>query len=283
MLFGFTLIVFHAGCSSLHKTDSSEVVHVKSTTHHLSPESQSAFRLGLKHYHAEHFDLAAKAFRNAIELDGANGRAHNNLGLIYFDQRRLASAASHFDSAAALLPDEPSPLNNLGLALEQGGRTDQALEYFELAAQMDPNNPIYVGNFVRARVRIGDESDHTRALLQQLVMIELRPEWRRWARDKLALEMNPLLDRGEAPKPSMSNDASEPALAAPQNGVSWDTTPGSASVATTDPAAVPMDSGHSVVMRDAESVEGPNQPSNSFDGPSSSDDFVDPQDYFLAE
>ncbi|MGB7344302.1 MAG: tetratricopeptide repeat protein [Pirellulaceae bacterium] len=283
MFFGFTAMMFHAGCSSLHKSDNSDVVHVKSTTHHLLPESQTAFRLGLKHYHSQRFDLAAKAFRKAIELDGANGRAHNNLGLIYFDQHRLASAASHFDSAAALLPDEPSPLNNLGLALEQGGRTDEALEYFELAAQMDPNNPLYVGNLVRARVRMGDESDHTYALLQQLVMIEHRPEWRRWARDKLNLDMNPLLDRGEVSKPTMSNAASEPALTAPQNGASWNSHDGEVSAVILDSAAVPMDSGHSVVVRNTESVEVLNQPSNSFDEPSNGEVFADPQDYFRGQ
>lgn len=181
--------------------------------------SSRASRRGVKLYESGELSGAAQAFEQAISIDPSNGSAHNNLGLVRFDQRRLADAADHFSTAAEFLPEDPTPLNNLGMTLESGGRAMEAIDYYEQASMVQPRNPLYLGNLVRAKIRMGDQDELVVSQLQTLAMIENRPEWVRWVQDQLALEFNPMLDRGgnsEAANPfSKSMDASE----RPANGI----------------------------------------------------------------
>lgn len=142
---------------------------------------------------------ATEKFQLAIEADPTDGAAFNNLGLIYYDQRKLVLAANHFDRAIELLPGHASPLNNLGMALEAGGRLDEAIELYEQATALEPDLPLYLGNLLRARIRLGERNEHITSQLQHLAFIETREDWVDWVDEQLALFQNPMLDRGPAP------------------------------------------------------------------------------------
>ena len=135
---------------------------------------------------------------------------HNNLGLLHYEQGNYYQAVLAFEQAMDLMPQDPTVLNNLGLTLEAAGKIHEALDLYMQAAEMDPVNPNFLGNLVRLRVRMGDHDPSLVVQLQDLVLIETRPEWRRWADELLALRFNPILDRGpETPEFDLNEDREE--------------------------------------------------------------------------
>ncbi|TWT82569.1 Tetratricopeptide repeat protein [Planctomycetes bacterium CA13] len=238
-VFSFTLIPFHSGCMVFHRNGDTEFVHTSvTTTSDVSPDSLAAFQKGLKSYKAGKCDLATKSFEKAIQLDPTNGRAHNNLGLIWFNKHRLSQAAFHFDSASQLLPEDPTPLNNLGMTLEAGGRTIEAIDLYRQASQLDPSSPLYLGNLVRSKIRMGDQDELTRQQMQDLAMIEYRPRWVRWVQDQLALDLNPMLDRGGSDLQQAGNLMSSQNPPTSTDAVEWETTPSDLSESIMVPASV---------------------------------------------
>ena len=184
-----------SGCSSLQSKNES-IVRVESKRN-----TARAIRLthaGIHSLHKQHIDLAAKHFREAVLADPAYGPAHNNLGLMHYEQGNLYQAVMAFEQAREFLPDDPAVVYNLGLALESAGRSDEALDLYYTANAMDVANPNYLGNLVRLRVRLGEHDELLQQQLRDLVLIETRPEWRRWADTQLALTVNDALDRGPA-------------------------------------------------------------------------------------
>lgn len=143
-------------------------------------------------------DKAAAKFTAAIAADPSFGPAHNNLGLLHYEQGNLYQAVIAFEEAMRWLPDDGSVVYNLALALEAAGQVPEALELYFRAVELEPTNPIFLGNLVRLRLRMGDRGPDVESQLSDLVLIETRPTWRAWADRKLALELNPLLDRGPA-------------------------------------------------------------------------------------
>lgn len=123
-------------------------------------------------------------FRGALEADIMYGPAHNNLGRIYYLQERYYEAAWEFQYAAQLMPHRPIPRNNLGLVFEATGQLEKAEEHFRGAFEAEPDNPEFLGNLARAKVRQGERSEELLDLLQQIVMKDSRPEWRRWAEEQ---------------------------------------------------------------------------------------------------
>jgi hypothetical protein len=193
-----------AGCASL--TDRNESIIQVET----SRDAAKAKRLtlaGVKAMNTGHIDYAFDRFMEAVAVDETYGPAHNNLGLLHYDQGELYDAVLSFERASELMPTDPIVFYNLGLALEAAGRVHEAMDLYWQAVEMDPTNPNFLGNLVRLRVRLGENSPEVVAQLQDLVLIETRPEWRRWADRQLALGMNPMLDRGpEAPDFDMGRD-----------------------------------------------------------------------------
>ena len=86
------------------------------------------------------------------------------------------------------MPDRPEPLNNLGLVYEAVGKLDEAINSYYEAWSMSPTIPDYLGNLVRAKKGRGDEDDEVRLLLEELLLYEVRPGWRKWPSEQLALD-----------------------------------------------------------------------------------------------
>ncbi len=118
------------------------------------------------------------------------------MGLLYYERGNLYDAILAFESAMNYLPNDPTVYYNLGLALESAGKVHEAMDLYLQAVEMDPANPIFLGNLVRLRIRLGENDPSLVAQLQDLVLIETRPSWRRWADGQLALNFNNALDRG---------------------------------------------------------------------------------------
>ncbi|QDV40318.1 Tetratricopeptide repeat protein [Stieleria neptunia] len=189
----FFVCLLPVGCSSLQSKNRS-VVKVQTKR-----DTERANRLtyaGIRSLQKQHLDKAAKQFREAVEADETYGPAHNNLGLMHYEQGNLYQAVMAFEQARDYLPGDPAVVYNLALALEAAGRTGEAIELYYTANAMDRANPLYLGNLVRLRVRLGEHDDVLVQQLQDLALIETRPDWRRWADTQLALSQNDVLDRG---------------------------------------------------------------------------------------
>ena len=85
------------------------------------------------------------------------------------------------------MPHQPIPRNNLGLVFEATGQLEKAEEQFHAALEAEPDNPEFLGNLARAKIRRGERSQELRDLLQQIVVIDTRPQWRTWAEEQLHL------------------------------------------------------------------------------------------------
>ncbi len=136
-------------------------------------------------------DKAEKAeaqLRKALAADVTYGPAHNNLGLIYYGQGKYYLAAWEFEYAIKLMNDQPEPYNNLGLVLEAVGKLDDAIAAYETARRLQPDHPQYVGNLARARFRRSNDDPCLHELLSDLIVIDTRPDWVGWARERLALD-----------------------------------------------------------------------------------------------
>ena len=152
--------------------------------------------VGVKSFHAGDYESAGAKFTAALESDSTYGPAHNNLGLLHFEQGRLYQAALAFEKSMELMPDDPAVYYNLGLTLESAGRVYEAIDLYQQAIEMDSSNPHFLGNLVRLRIRLGEKDKSLVQQLRDLVLIETRPEWRRWADRQLAITLNTKLDRG---------------------------------------------------------------------------------------
>lgn len=155
-------------------------------------------------------EYAAEKLLSAIRADPKYGPAHNNLGLLQFDDGKLYQAVLSFERARELMPSDPAVYYNLGLALEKAGRKNRALELYWQAVELDPTEPHFLGNLVRLRRRLGENGPDVIAQLQDLMLIETRPDWRDWASEQLEVALNPNLDRGpETPKFGGSESTNE--------------------------------------------------------------------------
>jgi len=146
---------------------------------------------------------AETSLHQALDADVMYGPAHNNLGTVYLHQNNLYSAAWEFQYAAKLMPYSPQPRSNLGLVLEQAGKLDEAIDSYEQAVKIEPDNPQFVGNDARARIRRGDRDQKVRELLAKLSLIDTRPDWAQWARERLVL-------LGSTPAPSSTQPQEQP-------------------------------------------------------------------------
>lgn len=187
------MAVWMVGCASL-KDSNESIIHVQS-----SQDTGKASRLtllGVKAMESGNIDRAAEKFLAAVAADESYGPAHNNLGLLHYDQGNFYQAVLAFERAMELMPLDPIVYYNLGLTLQAAGKVYEALDLYWQAVEMDPANPNFLGNLVRLRVRLGEEGPELRTQLQDLALIETRPDWRRWADRQLALTFNESLDRG---------------------------------------------------------------------------------------
>lgn len=187
-------LAFVLFCSGCRLTPDGNVVQVELAD--VIGSGQVHYRQAMQAYRKGDVDRAMRLFEKTLRGNHKHASAHNNLGLVLYEQRQLAAAAEHFQFASELRPQDPKPINNLGMALEAGGRVHEAIELYSQAVAMNPNSPLYLGNLLRARVRLGEQSPELLDDLQYLAFIETRADWVEWVDEVLALHLNAALDRG---------------------------------------------------------------------------------------
>lgn len=64
-----------------------------------------------------------ECYRNALEINPANGRVWNNYGVLQFSQERFDEATKSFETAVTLIPDFDDALYNLRDSYDELGRT----------------------------------------------------------------------------------------------------------------------------------------------------------------
>ncbi|MGB7324937.1 MAG: tetratricopeptide repeat protein [Rubripirellula sp.] len=195
------------GCASW-KNSNESIIQVESKQ---NPDLARRLTLvGVKEFGMGNVDKATQKYIAAISADQTYGPAHNNLGLLHFEEGNLYQAVLAFEQAMEFMPYDPSVYYNLALTLESAGKVIEAKDLYRQAIQMAPANPVFLGNLVRLRIRLGESGPDLKEQLQDLVLIETRPEWRRWADRQLALFFNDTLDRGpEAPEFNPNDEADE--------------------------------------------------------------------------
>lgn len=188
------LVVATCGCASFTGAGNESIIRVQSRVNPV--KAQRLTLAGVAAMENGQLDYAFDKLIAAIEADESYGPAHNNIGLLHYDEGNLYPAILAFERAMELMPQNATVYYNLGLTLEAGGKLDQALDLYWQAHEMDPTEPHYLGNLVRLRVRMGENGPDVISQLQDLILIETRPDWKRWADKELALDLNIALDRG---------------------------------------------------------------------------------------
>ncbi|MHC4994411.1 MAG: tetratricopeptide repeat protein [Planctomycetota bacterium] len=132
-------------------------------------------------------DAALPLLHEALAADVNYAPTHNNLGLIHFTRGDWPEAAERFKRVIQLTPQLPTAHNNLGLVHEQLGDLPASIERYRRAHELEPGNPQFLGNLARATHRHGSDAQTLRPLLEKLITLETREDWRLWAQEQLAL------------------------------------------------------------------------------------------------
>ena len=131
-------------------------------------------------------EAAEKQLREVLGWDLYHGAAHNNLGVLLLKKGKLYDSAEEFEWARKLMPGHPEPRVNLAIALERGGKSVQAVEAAETALEIAPGNLPAMQMVAYIRIRDGAQTAVTKEQLRTIISRTESPEWRDWARRRLA-------------------------------------------------------------------------------------------------
>ncbi len=127
-------------------------------------------------------EAAIRMWREALQLEPEDARAHNNLGGLLLRARRLDEAEAHLRAALRADESASNARSNLGLLLMQRQRWSEARRELERALELNPD-------LAEARVNLGGvllvQGRHAEAAAQLRKALELEP-WRTEAMTNLA-------------------------------------------------------------------------------------------------
>jgi Tfp pilus assembly protein PilF len=133
------------------------------------------YYLGRAYYTRSRLNEARKAFQTVLDLDPANAKAENNLGLILESDAQPSAAIEAFQKAIAWQEHEPSaseqPYVNLGSLLIEQGRVKEAIEPLEKAVKLAPENAYCRLRLGTAYLRVG-EFDEAQRELEKAIQID---------------------------------------------------------------------------------------------------------------
>ena len=111
----------------------------------LGDDPKDDLNLGKKHYRENSFGLAEQHFRRAVEKGPKSVEAWVGLAASYDKLRRFDLADRAYDQAIRLAGPTPEILNNRGYSYLLRGDRNRARKVLLQAQGMDPNNP-YIQN-----------------------------------------------------------------------------------------------------------------------------------------
>jgi tetratricopeptide (TPR) repeat protein len=83
-------------------------------------------------------EAAIAEWKEALELDPGDAKAHNNLGVLLLRKGRLEEGIAHFQKALEVNPEYGEALNNVGIALLKEGKSEEAIKHFQKALEVNP-------------------------------------------------------------------------------------------------------------------------------------------------
>ncbi len=83
---------------------------------------------------------AARAFREALDLDPGSAIAHTSLGQLLFDRGQREEGLKHLETACAIAPRYALARINLGGALSRSGKLPEAAGQLETACEIAPDS-----------------------------------------------------------------------------------------------------------------------------------------------
>jgi tetratricopeptide (TPR) repeat protein len=127
----------------------------------LGDEPKDELSLGKKQFRANNFGLAEKHFQRAVEAGPRDLEAWVGLAASYDRLRRFDLADRAYDQALRIAGRRPEILNNLGYSYLLRGDIKRARLTLAEAQAKDPKNP-----YIRANLDLLEESVHARKAVQ---------------------------------------------------------------------------------------------------------------------
>ncbi|QTP54478.1 tetratricopeptide repeat protein [Billgrantia sulfidoxydans] len=121
-----------------------------------SPKADPLYRIGIIHHGRGNHDLAEKAYRWAMEIDGSHMGARTALGIVLLEQRDYDNAEQQLQPLASR-PDVPWQAHNaLGVIADIRGDFERARRHYEKALEASPSTPLVLNNLGYSRYLAGD-------------------------------------------------------------------------------------------------------------------------------
>lgn len=131
-------VLFLTACTSMPGQDISTV---------LDPDvSRASETTGRNHFVAGNYGLAEKHFRKAVELRATNGNAWMGLAASYDRLGRFDMADRAYQQAIKVSGRTPKLINNMGYSQLLRGNTDEARKLLNEAHKLMPNDPVVKAN-----------------------------------------------------------------------------------------------------------------------------------------
>lgn len=124
-------------------------------------------------------DEAIALYEEAIAAYTRLTPAWNNLGVLLLKQSNYYDAADRFRVAAEFAPADPTPVENLALTYHLAGNDREALRYFKMALERDPNSIRALRGVARVANRLHLADQIILEHLNNALMLETDPTWRR--------------------------------------------------------------------------------------------------------
>uniref|UniRef100_A0A0C1NCY9 Tetratricopeptide repeat protein n=1 Tax=Tolypothrix bouteillei VB521301 TaxID=1479485 RepID=A0A0C1NCY9_9CYAN len=123
--------------------------------------------IGQSYFEKQQFDLAANAYREALDLDPAHGTARLNLAVCLEKLNRWADAAEQFEKALQIDSTREEAHLGLGICYLHLDRPRQALEIFERVLEKDEADQVaLVGKAVA--LQLMEQAEEANLLYQRI-------------------------------------------------------------------------------------------------------------------
>lgn len=116
----------------------------------------------------------------SVSLNERNIYAWTALGQVRFELGDIQGALIALHKAVEVAPTHAGAHYNEGVVLQAAGRYHQAVESYEAALSLNPDLLEAVENLARCYTLLQIKPDRVRELVDQALLVEVRPDWRIW-------------------------------------------------------------------------------------------------------
>jgi tetratricopeptide (TPR) repeat protein/Tol biopolymer transport system component len=136
-------------------------------------DDYSHLRAGMSFLKADDHEGAEREYREALELNSENVKAHVDLAYILLNREAYGEAADHLNKALRLDPNDAEATFNLGLLSLRRKRNSEALKHLRRVIQLKPD---YVDAHYQLGVLLGGQGKTDEALTHFSRVAQLKPD-----------------------------------------------------------------------------------------------------------